>query len=184
MDAQKGRFEAWHDFASWNIAMRQDCHAIHGALRSESGHLQASSFQPDADPLTTRRTPTAPASHLSHFTTFDINLPPMKKYKQISLLSNGHSKGITAMKFNPLGTMLATGGLDGNICIWEVPTGRLIHNTVGQSPVASLQWVSRGGGEEIILLGSKDGNISVLTTSSVISLFDLSAMSYTHSLTL
>ena len=57
--------------------------------------------------------------------------------------------------------MVATAGLDGKVCLWVVQTGKLVHATIGKSPVTSLRWI-----EESIIFGSKDGNISVLTISS------------------
>ena len=88
-----------------------------------------------------------------------------RKYKEVAFLTDGHTKGITAVDFNPAATMLATGGLDGKICLWSVPGGKLLHTSNGTSPVTSLRWVGRDN--NILLFGSKDGNLSTLSVSTV-----------------
>ena len=64
--------------------------------------------------------------------------------------------------------MLATGGLDGNVCLWMVPVGTLVHAMDGNSPITSLQWMKRD--DEAILFGTKDGNLSTLSLTTVRSL--------------
>ncbi|KAI1782410.1 WD40-repeat-containing domain protein, partial [Ganoderma leucocontextum] len=98
------------------------------------------------------------------------------KYKEIAFMTGGHTKGITAVKFNPEGTMLATAGLDAKICLWEVPLGKLLHETNGNSPITSLQWLARD--VESIIFGSKDGNLSTLSLTADCSIVGFWAHTY------
>ncbi|RPD67767.1 WD40 repeat-like protein [Lentinus tigrinus ALCF2SS1-7] len=72
-------------------------------------------------------------------------------------MSNGHTKGITNVVFSPSGTYLATGGLDGRICIWDVDSGRLCYVYTGPSEVLELVWPSSDPG---LMCGLGDGHIA------------------------
>ncbi|KAI0743706.1 WD40-repeat-containing domain protein, partial [Daedaleopsis nitida] len=52
------------------------------------------------------------------------------------------------------------------VCIWHVNDGKLRHRVIGQSPVILLLWVASG--EEVVLFGTKDGNITMLTISTAL----------------
>ena len=95
--------------------------------------------------------------------------PPLdamqRRYQEVAFLSGGHTKGITAVKFNQEGTLLATAGLDAKICLWEVPLGKLLHEANGNSPVTSLQWFKRD--VESVLFGTRDGNLLTLSLTEV-----------------
>ncbi|KAI1789836.1 WD40-repeat-containing domain protein [Ganoderma leucocontextum] len=89
---------------------------------------------------------------------------PLKRYKEFRRLSNGHSRGITAVSFSPAGTFVATGGLDGRVCIWRLVDGKLLHTYSGQNAILSLKWLPLR--EDAVLCGSQDGNIIVLTITA------------------
>ena len=87
------------------------------------------------------------------------------RYKEFRRLSNGHSRGITSVSFSSEGNHIATGGLDGKICIWRLDDNKLLHSFSGQTAILSLIWIP--GKENALLCGSQDGNVTVLTISEV-----------------
>ena len=86
-----------------------------------------------------------------------------RKYQKKVILTNGHTKGITAVSFSPRGTFLATAGLDGRVCIWLAEDGALLHEYAGQCPVLCLVWDPAG--EEVLLYGTQTGSIEMLTVT-------------------
>ncbi len=89
-----------------------------------------------------------------------------RRYKPKVTLTNGHVKGITAVAFSIHGRHIATAALDGDVCIWRTNDGQLLHRFSGQSPVLCLIWASSG--EETLLFGTKDGNVTMLTISTAL----------------
>ncbi|KAL7279761.1 hypothetical protein ACG7TL_006168 [Trametes sanguinea] len=82
------------------------------------------------------------------------------RYEEIGKLSHGHDRGVTSVSFSPEGRYLATAGLDGRICVWDVPATRLLYCFEGDSPVLSLSWMPPTEG--LILCGLHDGNMALL----------------------
>ncbi|KAI0648743.1 WD40-repeat-containing domain protein [Trametes meyenii] len=92
----------------------------------------------------------------------------MLRYTEFGRLTNGgHEKGITKVAFSPEGSYLATAGLDGHICVWEVSSRDLLYSFDGSSPVLSLAWLPFN--KNTILCGLQDGNMAILriTPSSI-----------------
>lgn len=85
-------------------------------------------------------------------------------YQEYHKLANGHTKGITKVVFSPDGTHLATGGLDGRICIWDVEEGELCYVYSGTSVVLDLVWHSASPG---LMCGLADGHIAWMSFSGV-----------------
>ena len=56
--------------------------------------------------------------HFGKFLVLQINY----KLKNI-LISSGHKDTVVQVKFNFDGTLLATGGLDNQVLVWDVKTG-------------------------------------------------------------
>ena len=88
-----------------------------------------------------------------------------KRYKEFRRLSNGHSRGITTVAFSGEGSYVATGGLDGKVCIWGLQSGKLLHLYAGQSSILCLEWMPSR--EDSLLCGSQNGNVTVLTIAAV-----------------
>ncbi|KAI1782179.1 WD40-repeat-containing domain protein [Ganoderma leucocontextum] len=82
-----------------------------------------------------------------------------KRYQEFRRLTNGHSRGITTVSFSAEGTFVATGGLDGKVCIWGVQDGRLLHCYTGQTSILCLEWMPSR--EDALLCGSQDGNVTL-----------------------
>ncbi|OKL61652.1 hypothetical protein UA08_03431 [Talaromyces atroroseus] len=86
--------------------------------------------------------------------------PPPKpdhiNYVQKHLLK-GHLRGVSAVKFSPDRTMLASGGADGTLKVWDALTGKLIHTFEGH--LAGISTVAWGPDNETIATGSDDKTI-------------------------
>ncbi len=87
-----------------------------------------------------------------------------RRYGQMSHLHD-HGDGITCALFSPAGRYLASGGLDGKVCIWDVDDGQLLHRHTGNSAVTAIAWIPSTENE--LLFGTKGGNISRLVISTV-----------------
>ena len=88
---------------------------------------------------------------------------PLRYRKAYSL--QGHEVGITAVAFSASATFLATSGLDGQLCVWDVQTGRLLRVFKGDTAILSLSWLPDG--EDNIIVGYQDGNVAMVSMSSV-----------------
>ena len=88
------------------------------------------------------------------------------QYQQLSQLLdlNGHSSGVTVVAFSPDGAFLASGGLDGRICIWNIPSGKLRYVFSGKCAVLSLLWVEPC---KHLVCGMEDGSLASLRISRV-----------------
>ena len=48
---------------------------------------------------------------------------------------NGHAREIESLAFSSDGSLLLSGAHDGNICVWEVASGRLLRTLEGHSHI-------------------------------------------------
>lgn len=80
-------------------------------------------------------------------------------YQESGRLSNVHTAGVSCLVFHPNGTLLASGGLDGIVSIWDVRTMVPLHMFVGTCPVLSLAWQSTGR----LYGGLQDGSLIAIT---------------------
>ncbi|KAI0682046.1 WD40-repeat-containing domain protein [Earliella scabrosa] len=78
------------------------------------------------------------------------------RYTQTAHLMDGHSSGITAVVFNPDGSLFATAGLDGTVCVWDTKTWSLSDVYNSKTKVTSLAWFNN----EALVCGLADGIIS------------------------
>jgi angio-associated migratory cell protein len=61
---------------------------------------------------------------------------------------------VHAYSFNFDGTLVATGALDGGVCVWNVDTGALVQQLEG--PEEDINWLSWHPRGNVILAGSSD----------------------------
>ena len=80
-------------------------------------------------------------------------------------LTGGHTSGMAATSFSPYGRLLATAGLEGNLCIWDVSSGDLVHAYRGNSAALSISWTPDD--EDSLQCGTEDGNFVNLMISQV-----------------
>ncbi|KAI0744432.1 WD40-repeat-containing domain protein [Earliella scabrosa] len=85
-----------------------------------------------------------------------------RRYTQLCHL-NCHEDAITAVVFSPQGNFLATGSLDGKLCIWNVEEGRLLYRHIGEHEITSIVWLPDG--EEELLFGTRCGHVARLTVT-------------------
>ncbi|KAI0716862.1 WD40-repeat-containing domain protein [Earliella scabrosa] len=83
-----------------------------------------------------------------------------RRYTQLCHL-NDHEDAITAVAFSPQGLLLATGSLDGRLCVWNVQEGRLLYRHLGEHEISAIAWLPAC--EDELLFGTKRGNIVRLT---------------------
>ncbi|KAL2854467.1 WD40-repeat-containing domain protein [Aspergillus pseudoustus] len=82
--------------------------------------------------------------------------PDSVNYREKFLL-RGHLRGVSAVKFSPDAGMIASGGADGAIKVWDTSTGKLIHTFEGHlAGVSTISWTPDGA---TIASGSDDKTI-------------------------
>jgi len=52
----------------------------------------------------------------------------------------GHTDAVYCLTWSPNGAYVASGGLDGNICVWEVDSGDMVRRFDGRSAIYSVDW--------------------------------------------
>ncbi|KAH9847484.1 WD40-repeat-containing domain protein [Lenzites betulinus] len=88
---------------------------------------------------------------------------PLQYQQHLRLLHReGHRDAVTTVAFSPSGSFLASGGLDGRVCVWEIGSGKLLHVFAGKSPVLSVVWLDL---DERMVCGMQDGTIASLAIS-------------------
>lgn len=111
--------------------------------------------------------PVALGLNYSHCVTPQLHQKMPLQYQQKARLlhSEGHSHGVTTATFSPNGSLLASGGMDGRVCIWSLCTNKLRYVFSGKSPVLSLCWLESSNEE--LVCGMEDGTIASLRISTV-----------------
>ena len=89
----------------------------------------------------------------------------VRRYQQIHRLGSILDDIITQVAFSPSGTFVATASLDRKVCLWRVQGGELLYVWLGDSPVLCLIWLP--GRDDAMLCGTQNGNLAVLTVTSV-----------------
>jgi COMPASS component SWD3 len=95
--------------------------------------------------------------------------PPPKPEKltyQQKFLLRGHLRGVSAVKFSPDSTMIATGGADGAVKVWDTRSGKLIHTFEGHlAGISTISWSPDGA---TIASGSDDKTIRLWNVLTVV----------------
>ncbi|KAI0646434.1 WD40-repeat-containing domain protein [Trametes meyenii] len=87
------------------------------------------------------------------------------KYVELFRLGRGRTTGVSAVAFSSQGNFVATAGLDGKACIWDIADCTLLHMFSSAVPILSLTWA--GEGEDSVICGLKDGTIACLMVTQL-----------------
>ena len=94
------------------------------------------------------------------------NLMPLQYQQTVRFQHrDGHSDAVATIAFSPNGLLLASGGLDGRVCIWDVRSSKLLYAFSGKSAVLSLLWL--GMSNKNLVCGMANGTIVPLAISRV-----------------
>ena len=115
-----------------------------------SSHVLLRTFVPR--PLAqTFSTETSPAHHMP-------SIPA--RYSETTRLAHsksGHTDGVACLAFSSAGSLLASGGLDGKLCVWSTRDGKLQLAVQVYKSVLSLTWAHRK--EDFLVCGLEDGTL-------------------------
>ncbi|KAH9909426.1 WD40-repeat-containing domain protein [Epithele typhae] len=78
----------------------------------------------------------------------------------------GHSDAVIAVTFSQNGDLVASGGLDGRVCVWSVADGTLRYVFSGKSAILSLLWLDTSNDQ--MVCGMENGTIAFLSITSTI----------------
>ncbi|GES63517.1 WD repeat protein [Aspergillus terreus] len=82
---------------------------------------------------------------------------PEKLHYRPKFLLRGHLRGVSAVRFSPDATMIASGGADGAVKVWDTLSGKLIHTFEGHlAGISTISWSPDGA---TIASGSDDKTI-------------------------
>ncbi|KAI0083222.1 WD40-repeat-containing domain protein, partial [Irpex rosettiformis] len=102
-------------------------------------------------------------------------------YRESFRLENGHPSGVACLSFSPDRRLLASGGIEGNICVWDLKTQKLLTSSTANSKsgVSVLSCVWKKDRNDSFICGIQDGSIAEVTlTSSKISIIGIRAHDY------
>ncbi|KAG1842720.1 WD40-repeat-containing domain protein [Suillus tomentosus] len=81
-------------------------------------------------------------------------------YALVSTLT-GHVDNVTCLAFAPQGDILASGGDDGNIILWDVSLGKILHRITTRCPITSLAW-DPSEWRRRLFVGGADGLLAIM----------------------
>jgi WD40 repeat protein/beta-lactamase regulating signal transducer with metallopeptidase domain len=131
----------------WRLATRRQ--TARATLRGEYTPIWSLVYSPDGKTLAVAD---GPADAPGTVTLWD---PATRKVKATL---DGHQRGVAAVSFSPDGTLVASGGCEGAIRIWDVRTGEPIHEMTGLSGVTELVFSPDGA----LLASAGEGKVLTL----------------------
>ncbi|KAI0340542.1 WD40 repeat-like protein [Trametopsis cervina] len=101
-------------------------------------------------------------------------------YQESFRLSNGHPSGVACLSFSPDQTLLVSGGLEGNICVWDLRTQKLMTMaSMSKKGTGVTSCIWKPDRNDAFLCGIQDGSVAEVTlTSSKISVVGIQLHDY------
>jgi WD40 repeat protein len=93
-------------------------------------------------------------SELAGASEEDAGGAPTQKVTVTSTELKGHGDTVSSLNFNHDGSLLASGGLDGKACVWNVADGKCLQTLEG--PGGGLEWTKWHPKGNVLLAGSED----------------------------
>ena len=135
-----------HSLYLWDVT-RPDAISLVRTLRVEAGFITYLTFSPVDSTLAVVGT-----------TSRDIALWDAVSGELVATLTGGHTGAPDAVAFTPSGRLLASGGVDQGIVIWNVAERRLLRRLEGhQGAVRSLFWLD----EETLCSSAADATVRI-----------------------
>jgi WD40 repeat protein len=92
-----------------------------------------------------------------------MNVLPTLVYKRRHQLAGEHSDSITVLSFNPSGAFLASGGIDGRLCLWSTKSGKSVYVVKGEVGFLCISWID----DESLFAGMEDGVLLLVRITKV-----------------
>jgi WD40 repeat protein/beta-lactamase regulating signal transducer with metallopeptidase domain len=131
----------------WSLDTRRQ--RARATLRGEFTPIWSVAYAPDGKTLAVAD---GPADAPGTVTLWD---PVARKVKATL---DGHQRGVAAVAFSPDGTLVASGGCEGAIRIWDVRTGEPLHEMTGLNGVTELAFSPDGA----LLASAGEGKVVTL----------------------
>eukprot|EP00770_Monocercomonoides_exilis_P009557 MONOS_9511.1-p1 / transcript=MONOS_9511.1 / gene=MONOS_9511 / organism=Monocercomonoides_exilis_PA203 / gene_product=U4/U6 small nuclear ribonucleoprotein PRP4 / transcript_product=U4/U6 small nuclear ribonucleoprotein PRP4 / location=Mono_scaffold00395:40694-43855(+) / protein_length=586 / sequence_SO=supercontig / SO=protein_coding / is_pseudo=false len=118
----------------------------------------------DVNYLTSASSSAAAETQSGSGSSASASVQPLQSSAPSLLLGQeGHTKGVHSLALHPDGSLMATGGLDSHVFLWDLRTGRRIHSFAGHvGPIYSLDFSGCSQGD----YGSLSSSFSVTSSSS------------------
>ena len=82
-------------------------------------------------------------------------------YSECACFEQGHIKGVTAVSFSPTGSLLASAGLDGRVCIWDTTSLEMRYVYTAACAVLCCAW-RPSEADDVLFCGLRNGSIATL----------------------
>jgi WD40 repeat protein len=93
-----------------------------------------------------------------------ITVPVSELFKKAKTLEGGHAKEVKAVSISPDGTMVASGGADGTVVLWDADTGNKVQVIDAHSK--DVEAVSFSPDGKMLATAGKDNTIMLWNTAT------------------